>query len=895
MIKCKHRVQPGALAAFLFLAATLLAVPLSSNAGVLAQSEPALDLVIESVSWSPEIPAIDNTVTFTVAVRNQGDDPAGDYRLACFIDDYPLKNVWIYGTKPGSSVLKTFTWKALAGSHVIRAVADCDNKITESDENNNENSYAFSVLAPDLVVAAITWVPESPSISDKVTFTLTVKNEGNKISAASNVNLSIDGIFRGKRQITCLGAGENATVTFNWLATSGTHNIEGTADCLTQVKESDETNNTRVMICSSAIPDLVIDSIVWSPQNRSVSQNVTVSVKISNRGSGISNYCWLAYYIDDYLETADFVDPLKAGASVTKKYSWAAGSASHALKVVVDSREEVMENDEANNNMTITVPGILPDLIIDGISRSSQQSILSYGVTITVIVKNKGNVPSDSCDLALYVDETHVLHQEVPALMSGGTVPIPFNCIPRTDSISLRAVVDEKNFVNETSESNNSKAVKIDIPRASPNTDLTIENIGWTPGEPTLGDTVTISANIKNKGPGQAGTTHVDYYVDDVFLESVQTNTIDAGETIVNSVNWQVIPGTHTIKAVADGNNILQETDEKNNVKSAAITITAPDLAINDVRWSPVIPQQGEEVEFTVTVINQGDYKAGSAYINYYIDESARGSHIIEGIEPGATVTLSFTWRIQADSTVFKVMIDEFNNVRESEESNNSKTVFLPASDLIIEGITLSPENPTENATVTFIINIKNTGDGPARSPCLTGYIDGVFLATIQFNDIVTDGVATGACIWTAQNGEHDFRAVADEDNDIAENDEGNNEKTLTVPIGQPPEETDGEPCAEADSEEVSPSVTAKNVEIIEIPTMDDYTAEQDIAGDISSVSVADSPWWQKILTNRLVIIGIGGLGAGSLVVLMLLRRRSRNGEAKGEAVNDTGGPAEKT
>ena len=61
-------------------------------------------------------------------------------------------------------------------------------------------------------------------------------------------------------------------MTYTWLAISGSHTLEAFADRLNQVKESDETNNNITVTYATAAPDLVIDSITWSPQNRSDKQ-----------------------------------------------------------------------------------------------------------------------------------------------------------------------------------------------------------------------------------------------------------------------------------------------------------------------------------------------------------------------------------------------------------------------------------------------------------------------------------------------------------------------------------------------------------------------------------------------------------------------------------------------
>jgi len=879
----KHRVWPGALVALCILAGlygiSLLAV---DNVKALAESEPTPDLIVESISWTPEYLVIDSKMLFTVTVKNQGDYPSGDYRLVCFIDDNRVYSGWATGINPGFSVEKTFFWKALSGPHVIKAVVDYDDAVAELDEDNNDITHAFSVFAADLVVSDISWVPKNPSLGDKVTFTVTVANQGDRLATASIVKLYIDEKSRGYREISFIEIGANRTVDFTWVAQYGTFDIQGEADWLGQVKESDETNNFKTVSFTTSAPNLVVDSLTYSPLDRTVSGNVTLTARITNRGSGKADGSWLAFYVDDWPQSVVFVEQLKVGDSVTKTYSWIPGAGSHTLKAVADYNNELAENDEVDNAMSVTLPAILPDLIIQSIELFRVRPLKVDQVFYAVIVKNQGNFASGICEVSLHIDETYTLRQEVPVLDSGKTAEILFRWTPTTDAATLRGEVDEANHIAETNEANNSRTVRVGIPQSTPDCDLVIESMAWTPTTPAINDMATVTITIKNKGPGTAGPTNVDYYVDDVFLDSVYAEAISAGATIVNSVSWQAEFGEHVIKAKVDCNNIFYETDEENNEKSVTVEVAAPDLAIEDIIWLPVNPQAGEEVFFTLTVKNRGNYAAGSSYINYYVDGSARGNHFIEGIEPGAAATRSFSWRAQSASPVFRIVIDEADNVAESNESNNEKIIFLPAPDLTIEGITMSPENPSENATVTFIVSIRNLGKGIARSPHITGYIGDTFLASIQFNDINPGGSTSGACIWTAQNGEFVFKAVADVDELITEHDEGNNEQTMNLSISRPAiEEPTQEPEPVTDNETAPTStVTAKNVDIIEMMLGDNYTAAEDIADELSSAEPADSPWWQKILMNQFVIIGVAVLGVGALVVLFLLRRRSRKNQA---------------
>ena len=875
----KYRVRLDVLVILFFLSGIILPTLLTGNdARIFAQSENSPDLVIETISWSPEFPSIGDSVTFTVTVRNQGDSPAGSSRLAYFLDDNLLTYDWAALIHPGAIIQKSFTWKAQAGPHIIKAVIDYEKSVFEIDENNNDQTYAFSVLAPDLAVVSIAWLPKNPSAGDKVTFTVTVKNQGNKTASGSNVNLYIDGNPRGYREIRWLEAGENTSAAFTWLAISGVHTLEAFADGLSQVKESDETNNYLSVTYATAAPDLVIDSITWSPLNRSESSNVTMTVKISNRGSGKADSFWLAYYIDDSLQKSDLIGTLKAGVSITKTYWWIAGADSHTFKAVADSRGELAENDESNNAMSIYLSAIVPDLIIQSITSDPAKPIKGEQVVFNVIVKNQGLCSSGFCDLDLYINDAYILHQRVPITASGKTATLPFAWITQSDTVTLKAVVDVNDFIDETIEANNTKTVNIGFSKKTPDTDLTIESMSWTPANPSVDDMVTITISIKNKGPGQAGPSHVDYYIDDTFLASIYAEQIDAGKTITNTVTWPAEPGNHIIKAIADCNNSVGETSETNNEKTVTLSVLAPDLVIQGVTWSPVSPKIGDKVSFTVIVKNRGDRISGSSSINYYVDDSFRGNHVIEAILPGGTVTRTFSLSAQNESLVFRIIIDEADEVKESNESNNEKTIVLPAPDLTLGGIAWSPENPSENERVTFDIMIKNQGAGPANSPHITVYIDATFLATVQFSQLNPGETATGACTWTALNGEHFFKAVIDEPDIIAENDEANNEKSITLSIIQKPVAEPGqETKSAATPDSILPEmVTVNNTEIIKALLFEDVSDNQDISKNIADTSPATQPWWQKILMNKILIIGVGVLGVGAIAMLMLLRRKAR-------------------
>ncbi|MFH0768211.1 MAG: CARDB domain-containing protein, partial [Chloroflexota bacterium] len=179
----------------------------------------------------------------------------------------------------GATAMKTLTWTALVNSNAPKAVADGANYVTERDETNNAEAATFSSTSlPDLVIEGITLSPTRPSIGDKVTFTITIKNQGSGEAGSSRIIYYIDSIYLTSATVDPIDAGATANTTFTWTAEAGSHAIKAVADSEEKVVESDETNNDNTYVFSVLAPDLIIQTITWSPENPSIRDKVTFTV-----------------------------------------------------------------------------------------------------------------------------------------------------------------------------------------------------------------------------------------------------------------------------------------------------------------------------------------------------------------------------------------------------------------------------------------------------------------------------------------------------------------------------------------------------------------------------------------------------------------------------------------
>jgi subtilase family serine protease len=133
----------------------------------------------------------------------------------------------------------------------------------------------------------------------------------------------------------------------------------------------------------------------------------------------------------------------------------------------------------------------------------------------------------------------------------------------------------------------------------------------------------------------------------------------------------------------ADGANVVSEGIESNNGETVAFSIPAPDLIIESITWPSGEPSASDNVVFTVTIRNQGDAKARYSSVNYYVDGQYLASGQINSLEPDAeTEEIFSTWMSQTGPHTIKVVIDEENQVPESNEVNNEKVVTFSTENI---------------------------------------------------------------------------------------------------------------------------------------------------------------------------------------------------------------------
>jgi subtilase family serine protease len=740
---------------------------------VIKASGPGPDLTIKDITLSPENPAIGDSVKFTFTIKNQGIEEAGASRVAYYIDDNYIQSDSISSLNAGVSVTKTFTWEAQGGTHVIKAVADSNNQVAESDETNNTKTFTLSPVAPDLVIESISWSPETPSRGDSVTFSVVIKNQGSSEAGFSRIHFFIDGNSRGYQDVSTIEVGATVTRTYTWSAAVGQHDLTAIADVDGSVTESNESNNERTVTFSTLPPDLIVEDIIWYPESPSIQDTVTFNVTVKNQGGGRADSSTVAYYIDDKLLTSDTVGSLDAGESVNMTFSRASVENYSSIKAVVDIYEHVTESDEDNNEMTVTFSTILPDLVIENITWLPVDIAVGDNVTFTVTVKNQGSgkagESSIECDIGIHDTE----HFDVGEIESGGEKKVNFYWIARPDTHEVNAMVDYELKLDESNEENN-KFTK-GITTAPP--DLVVQEITWSPDNAVIGDTANFTATIRNQGSGEAQGFYVACYVDDDLITYAFINQIEPDATANATFKWVVQGGTHAVRALADYNRQVIESDEENNEITVTMVPAMPDLIIETITWSPENFSAGDEVDYNIIIKNQGSQKAHAFRVTCYVDDLSAGYQDVASIDVGATVTYKFPWTALDGNHCIRITADANDQIDEIDENNNIRTLNIPAPDLIVQDITWSPADAAVGDTVTFTVTIRNQGSGKADSSRVICSVDGSIVDSDEAPAIEAGIGATTTFKWVAEAGTNIIELFVDPDNQITEVDETNNEK----------------------------------------------------------------------------------------------------------------------
>lgn len=315
------------------------------------------DLEVEIVNY-PGTVILGESQDLEVIVRNNGVSASGQFLVQLFSNNNLLDTKTINNLDPGSYSILNFNWvPTTLGTHTLIAIADPEDQISESNEDNNVSSGQCIVTGtplPDLTLSNLE-IPLTLYVNDTYQVKITVNNIGNAPASNFKVKLWDNNQLIDTKTVASLNYGANIVLTFNWSpTTTGEHHLKVEVDADGEITESSEENNhiNRIVSAIYKLPDLIVESINY-PSSMEVGTSYPLFVNLKNIGPGYSSGGTISLFNGLNLIGTQILGNIDSNESIQFIFNWTPTMVGqNNLRAVVDPDNIVIEVNEENNQLS---------------------------------------------------------------------------------------------------------------------------------------------------------------------------------------------------------------------------------------------------------------------------------------------------------------------------------------------------------------------------------------------------------------------------------------------------------------------------------------------------------------------------------------------------------------
>ena len=688
--------------------------------------------IIPNKTADIENPNFGDNVTYTVTVTNDGNADA----KAVVVRDVlgkDLKFVSATGTYTFDEATNTITWTVdvYAGkTETFTVVAtvinygNVTNSLVVGNKTFNKN-VTVPEITPDKTVDN-----ENPNFGDDLTYTVTVKNEGN---GNANDVIIVDALGKGLEYVSSTGNYDNKTNTITWkvdLASGETKTFTVVAKI---VGYTDVTNEVTVGNKTSAvtvnIPEIIpakdvnnttpnfgdkVEYTITVNNNANKDAKQVVIVDTLGKGLKFINASHNGKY-DESTRTITWIIDLGDGESAVFSVNAAVEAYGNINNTVVVGNKSATKN--------ITVPEITPIKKVENTVPNFGEEV-TYFISVfnSAIVDAKQVVVVDYLDKGLkYVSSSHNgVYDEVAHTV---TWVVDIGAGSSLD-LTVTAVADEYGVLtNDVTVGDKIASAVVTVPEIIPGKSVDVEN-------PNFNDEITYTVTVTNNGVVDAKQV----VVRDVLGEGLKFVKVTGEYTFdeaTNTVTWIVDLAkgesqTFYVTAVAEAYGVLS-----NNVfvgdKIASAVVTVPEI-IPGKSVDVENPNFGDTVTYTVTVTNNGVVDAKQVVVVDTLDE---GLTFVSASDNGVwnPFKRTVTWTVdlaKGESKVFTVIatVSAYGNIPNTVSVGDKSSSVNIAVPEIIPGKTVDVENPNFGDTVTYTVVVTNNGVVDAKQVVVRDILD---------------------------------------------------------------------------------------------------------------------------------------------------------------------------
>ena len=679
--------------------------------------------IIPNKTADIENPNFGDNVTYTVTVTNDGNADA----KAVVVRDVlgkDLKFVSATGTYTFDEATNTITWTVdvdAGKTETFTVVAtvinygNVTNSLVVGNKTFNKN-VTVPEITPDKTVDN-----ENPNFGDNLTYTVTVKNEGN--GNATDV-IIVDNLGKGLEYVSSTGNYDNKTNTITWkvdLASGETKTFTVVAKIIGYTDVTNEvTVGNKTAAVTVNIPEIIpakdvnnttpnfgdkVEYTITVNNNANKDAKQVVIVDTLGKGLKFINASHNGKY-DESTRTITWIIDLGAGESAVFSVNAAVEAYGNINNTVVVGNKSATKN--------ITVPEIIPGKSVD-----VENPNFGDTVTYTVVVTNNGVVD------AKQVVVKDILDKGLKFVKATGEYTFDEDSRTVTWIIDLAKGESQTFYVtavaeaygvliNDVTVGDNTASADVVVPEIIPDKTANITN-------PNFGDKVDYTVTVTNDGIGDAK----DVVVRDVLGEGLKFVSATGNysfDEVTRTVTWIVDLAKgeskvfSVIATVSGYGNVTNSLVVGN--KTTGVNVTVPEI-IPAKSVDVENPNFGDKVDYTVTVTNDGIGDAKDVVVRDVLGEglkfvSATGNYSFD------EVTRTVTWIVdlaKGESKVFSVIatVVGYGNVTNSLVVGNKTAGVNVTVPEIIPDKTVNISNPNFGDNVNYTVTVTNDGIGDAK------------------------------------------------------------------------------------------------------------------------------------------------------------------------------------
>ena len=680
--------------------------------------------IIPNKTADIENPNFGDNVTYTVTVTNDGNADA----KAVVVRDVlgkDLKFVSATGTYTFDEATNTITWTVdvdAGKTETFTVVAtvinygNVTNSLVVGNKTFNKN-VTVPEITPDKTVDN-----ENPNFGDDLTYTVTVKNEGN---GNANDVIIVDALGKGLEYVSSTGNYDNKTNTITWkvdLASGETKTFTVVAKIIGYTDVTNEvTVGNKTAAVTVNIPEIIpakdvnnttpnfgdkVEYTITVNNNANKDAKQVVIVDTLGKGLKFINASHNGKY-DESTRTITWIIDLGAGESAVFSVNAAVEAYGNINNTVVVGNKSATKN--------ITVPEITPIKKVENTVPNFGEEV-TYFISVfnSAIVDAKQVVVVDYLDKGLkYVSSSHNgVYDEVAHTV---TWVVDIGAGSSLD-LTVTAVADEYGVLtNDVTVGDKRASVDVTVPEIIPGKSVDVEN-------PNFNDEITYTVTVTNNGVVDAKQVVVRDVLGEglKFVKATGEYTFDEDS---RTVTWIVDLAkgesqTFYVTAVADEYGVLTN-DVTVGDKTASADVVVPEI-IPDKTANITNPNFGDKVDYTVTVTNDGMGDANNVVI---VDRLGEGLTFVSASDNGVwdPVKRTVTWIVdlaKGESKVFSVIatVVGYGNVTNSLVVGNKTAGVNVTVPEIIPDKTANITNPNFGDNVNYTVTVTNDGIGDAKN-----------------------------------------------------------------------------------------------------------------------------------------------------------------------------------